>query len=113
MRSEKLYLSDIVEAADAIERFVTGVSREDFLKDEMRQSAVLHKFVVIGEAASRLSQSLRTRYPDIPWKRAIGLRNISAHAYFSVKLDTIWVTATQDIPPLRTQVAAILATLLE
>jgi uncharacterized protein with HEPN domain len=40
MRPEILYLADIVEAAGAIARFLTGVEREAFLKDELRQSAV-------------------------------------------------------------------------
>ena len=111
MRTEKLYLADIVEAADAIARFLSDSTRADFLKDELRQSAVLQKFVIIGEAASRVSESLRAQYPDVPWKRAIGLRNISAHVYFSVKWDIIWTTATRDIPSLRVQVATILAAL--
>jgi uncharacterized protein with HEPN domain len=55
MRPEKLYLTDIVEAADAIRRFVTEIDRDGFLRDELRQSAVLQKLIVIGEAAARLS----------------------------------------------------------
>lgn len=40
MRPEILYLTDIVDAAEAIARFLTGVEREAFLKDELRQSGV-------------------------------------------------------------------------
>jgi uncharacterized protein with HEPN domain len=54
MRPEKLYLTDIIEAADAIGRFVDGVSIESLLDDEMRQAAILQKLIVIGEAATRL-----------------------------------------------------------
>jgi uncharacterized protein with HEPN domain len=72
MRSEKLYLNDIVEAADAIARFLNDVSRDDFLTDELRQSAVSQKFVIIGEAASRVSESLRTQYPNIPGNAPLG-----------------------------------------
>jgi uncharacterized protein with HEPN domain len=51
MRPEKLYLTNIVEAADAIERFMAGLDQAKFLGDELRQSAVLQKLIVIGEAA--------------------------------------------------------------
>lgn len=51
MRSEKQYLVDMVEAADAIVRFIAGIDREAFLNDEMRQSAVMQKIGIIGEAA--------------------------------------------------------------
>jgi uncharacterized protein with HEPN domain len=52
MRPEELYLTDIVEAADSIQRFIEGVERKDFFDDELRQSAVLQKLIVIGEAAA-------------------------------------------------------------
>ena len=38
MRPEKLYLADVVEAADAISSYVQGLTRESFLTDEMRRS---------------------------------------------------------------------------
>jgi len=41
MRREELYLADIVEAVDAIGRFIEGIQREDFAGDELRRSAVL------------------------------------------------------------------------
>jgi len=54
MRPEKLYLLDIIEASNAILRFIEPVSEDEFLKDELRQSGVLQKLIVIGEAAARL-----------------------------------------------------------
>jgi uncharacterized protein with HEPN domain len=63
MRSEELYLTDIVDAADAIARFVRGVEREDFCHDELAQSAVLQKLIVIGEAAARLPCEFTDRRP--------------------------------------------------
>ena len=67
MRREELYLADIVEAADAIERFIKGVRREDFAGDELRRSALLQKLIVIGEAAARLSREFQARHPAIEW----------------------------------------------
>ena len=83
MRHEKLYLTDMVEAADAIQDFLRGVQREDFLKDDLVRSAVLQKLTVIGEAAARLSRSFRSQHPEIEWSDIIGFRNIAVHAYFT------------------------------
>ena len=69
MRSEEQYLTDIVEAADAIARFLSGVNRQQFLEDELRQSAVIQKIGVIGEAASKITPELRGRYPDVDWPK--------------------------------------------
>ncbi len=109
MRPETLYLTDIVEAADAIDRFLDQVARERFLESELLQSAVLQKFIMIGEAAAHLPTDLRSQHPEILWSSVIGLRNIAIHEYFSINWEIIWVTATQDVPALRRQVAAILA----
>lgn len=108
MRSNELYLVDILEAADAIERFIAGFQLDDFVKDEKCQSAVLQKFTTIGEAAARLPSDLRDRYPDIEWRKIVGLRNLLVHAYFSVKLSIIYATATKDVPQLRRKIAQIL-----
>lgn len=48
MRNTKIYLKDILESMDAIERFVEGVDFEAFKNDDMRASAVM-KFEIIGE----------------------------------------------------------------
>jgi len=109
MRTEALYLDDILDAADAIARFLHNVEKETFLGDELYQSAVLQKLTVIGEAAARLSEELRDRHAEVKWRGTIGLRNIAVHNYFGVSWDTIWDTATQDVPILREQIAAILA----
>ena len=53
MRSDKLYLLDIIEAADAVHRFIDPIDEGGFLQDELRQSGVLQKLIIIGEAAAR------------------------------------------------------------
>ena len=65
MRRDRLYLIDIVAAAAAIARFMTDKSRLLFLGDELVQSAVLQKLIVIGEAASRLSPKFKSTHQQI------------------------------------------------
>lgn len=108
MRPERLYLSDIVEAADAIARFLHGVDEAAFMRDELRQSAVLQKLIVIGEAAARLPNAFTDQHPDIPWPDIVAFRNIAVHEYFAVDWRIVWVTATQEVPLLRQQIARLL-----
>ena len=110
MRHERLYLADIIEAADGIAGFLRGCDREQFEASDLIRSAVLHKLTIIGEAASKCSQA-RVGHPDIPWKQIIGFRNILVHHYFGTDWDVVWEAATNHVPQLRAQIAAILAEL--
>ncbi|MBX3002236.1 MAG: DUF86 domain-containing protein [Caldilineaceae bacterium] len=110
MRPDRLYLTDIIDATDAIQRFLVDISDEDhFLVDELRQAAVLQKLIVIGEAAARLSAETKQRYASVEWQDIVGFRNIAVHAYFSVDWSIVWSTVTDDLPQLRQQIEAILA----
>jgi uncharacterized protein with HEPN domain len=109
MRPDDLYLTDIVEATEAIARFLADVDEESyFLVDELHQSAVLQKLIVIGEAAARISPERTLAHPQIPWADIVGFRNIAVHAYFSVDWSIVWFTATRDVPRLRWQIEQIL-----
>jgi uncharacterized protein with HEPN domain len=108
MRPEKLYLTDIVEAAQAIERFIMGESFEAFEQNEMMNSAVLQKLTVIGEAAARLPKEFTNRFPEIPWVDIVAFRNIAVHEYFAIRWDIVWTAATEEVPVLKEQIEKIL-----
>jgi uncharacterized protein with HEPN domain len=105
MRSDELYLADILDAIEAIERFVAGVDEPRFLSNELVQSAVLQKLSIIGEAAARLSDTTRAGLPEIPWKEIIGFRNVAVHAYFSVDWRIVFVTVSDDLPEIKQAIA--------
>jgi uncharacterized protein with HEPN domain len=108
MRDDRQRLTDILEAAKLLRIFQAGRSRDDLNKDLLLRSAVLHQLFVVGEAATRLSQTLKDKYALIPWRAICGFRNFIAHEYFSLDSDIIWQTVTADVPSLETQVAEIL-----
>ena len=108
MRPEKLYLTDIVEAANSIGKFLMGQDFDEFEQNEMMHSAVLQKLTVIGEAAARLPKEFTKNHPDVPWIDMVGFRNIAVHEYFSVRWDIVWVAATEEVPVLCEQVGKIL-----
>ena len=109
MRHERLYLTDIVEAADHIAEFMAGVDFAAFQQSEMLRSAVVQKLAIIGEAAARVSGELKARQPEVPWPQVAAFRNILVHAYFGIDWEVVWRAARNRCPVLREQVALILA----
>jgi len=64
-----------------------------------------------GEAANRLSDEFRATHPSIPWRDVIGMRNILAHQYDKVDIDTIWDVVHRDIPELVAMLQSMLSNL--
>ena len=89
---------------------MAATPEDSFLKDEVLPAAVLHHLTVIGEAVSRLSDELRERHPEVPWRQIIAVRHRIVHAYFDLDWQILWDAATGDIPELRRQVLNILTT---
>jgi uncharacterized protein with HEPN domain len=109
MRRDALYLNDIIEAVDHIRAFIGETGLEGFLKSELVRSAVVQKLAIIGEAAARVSDGLKSQYPQTPWQQIIAFRNILIHAYFGIDWDEVWRVAVVRCPALRDQIAGILA----
>jgi uncharacterized protein with HEPN domain len=67
-RAIRDHLEDILRNAEKAQRFVTEVpSLEVFADDEMRVMATIRALEVIGEAVKHIPNSLRRKYPEIPW----------------------------------------------
>ncbi len=75
-RGSEVYLQDIAESIARIERYVGSRSFDEFSGDELRVDAVVRNLEVIGEAVKQIPLALRSRVPEIDWKRIAGLRDI-------------------------------------
>ena len=73
-RSLKLLVEDIWESIEKIERYITGMSPENFQNDEKTTDAVVRNLEIIGEAAGRLPEDFIKRHSEIEWVNIIGLR---------------------------------------
>ncbi len=99
-RADAAYLQDIVEAAEHIAAYLTGLDYEAFSSQPMIQDGVTFRLEVIGEACRGLSNAFRLLHPEVPWEAMIGMRNRLIHGYFDVDVRVVFDTATIDVPEL-------------
>ncbi len=104
-------LEHVVEAIEKIETITKILTKEQFLKDWIRQDAVIRNIEVVGEAISSVDEELKTAYPEIPWAEAKGMRNILIHEYFRVDPMEVWITVLESLPKLKEQILDILENL--
>ena len=109
MREAHLLLRDILQAAEDIRDFTSGMSQGDLAEDNKTRSAVLYKFAVMGEATKLLPDHIREHYPDIPWRSIAGLRDKVIHGYIGVDYELLWETITKKIPMVISGIRIILA----
>jgi len=107
MRDDRERLLDIQEAIECVEKYAVR-GRERFENDELVQNWILRHLQIIGEAVSRLSENLRERYPDTPWVKIIGMRNILVHNYFRIDTAIVWRVVERDLPILKRYINAML-----
>jgi uncharacterized protein with HEPN domain len=99
-RTDREYLSDILEAIRRVGLYIDGMDGDQFMEDLKTQDAVIRALEIAGEATKQLSATLREQHPEIPWKSMAGLRDRLIHQYFGVNLDIVWQIATEELPPL-------------
>lgn len=98
----------MVEAMDRITQFVAGRNHRALAEDLLAVSAISHELTIIGEAASRIPDSLRRQHPGVPWRDIRGMRNALIHQYHEADADIVTRTAIEDVPVLRAQIQQVI-----
>ena len=109
---DKVVIQKMIDYCHKTETFMNrfGANFESYSKDEAFQLACSACIIQIGELTTRLSDEFKAQHSDIPWNMIKSLRNVHAHEYENVDLDTMWKILTEDIPTLKSQLEKILAT---
>jgi uncharacterized protein with HEPN domain len=106
MSNDRLYIEHMRKALEKIEGYASA-GYNDFMAYTHWQDAVIRQLEILGEATKMLSQELRDQYPEVPWRRIAGLRDVLIHDYMGVDLDAVWQITQKDIPELRKNISKI------
>jgi len=102
------YLEEILGAIEKASAFIKEMDFEQFCGDDKTIYAVVRALEIIGEATKNIPDTIRTKYPKIPWRQMAGIRDKLIHDYFGVNLKVVWKTVIEDLPPLVTEIEKVL-----
>jgi uncharacterized protein with HEPN domain len=97
-RQFDFYLEDILKSMLRISEYIDGKKFADFKKNYMIVDAVVRNFEIIGEASRNIPSTIQKKYPEIPWKKMYGLRNLISHEYFGIDYEMLWEIASVSLP---------------
>lgn len=112
MESKDIFLLDeIIEYCDRIANTISihGGDYTTFENDLDFQEVCAFRAIQIGELVNRLSDTIKTANPDVPWHLAVGLRNLLAHDYGHIDNRRMWNTLNEDFPTFRKLCVSIAA----
>jgi uncharacterized protein with HEPN domain len=107
-RSLTAPLEEILFSVRLVGTYVGQLSKMQFNASVQVQDAVLRRIEIIGEGVKNLPADWKDAHQDIPWRQITRMRDILIHRYFSVDLDTVWQTATHDLPAIEPKRAQLL-----
>ena len=97
----------MAEAIGQIDKYAAE-GKPVFETSELVQVWIVHHLQILGEAARGVSEASQTDYPDIPWSKIIGSRNILVNHYFAIDPLEIWRVVMVDLPPVKKEIDRIL-----
>ena len=108
-RDARAYLTDIIEACDAITDAVSGFDLESYTASRLVRSSVEREFILIGEAVAALGHRAPQLFDSITRaRRIVDFRNQLTHEYPSVDTAIVWAIVNHDVSVLRAEAEALM-----
>lgn len=107
MKDDGVHLLHILDCIRRIEEDTIG-GKDAFFSSRTLQDAVLRNLQTLAESAQRLSEHIKTRYPQVEWRRIGAFRNVLVHDYLGIDIERIWEIIQRDVPDLKKTVMSML-----
>lgn len=100
-RDARAYLSDVLDAAAAIQAAVESIDQDGYGSSRLIRSAVEREFIIIGEALKVIARRYPELFASIPeGRQIIDFRNLLTHEYINVSHRIVWGAIQSDLPVL-------------
>lgn len=101
-------ITKMIEEMDIGIKLLGDTIMKVFLADELLKRALGMTCINVGELAKVITDDMRTKYRDFPWKELSGMRDITAHRYQTLKMEDVYITVHNEYPDLSVRLKEIL-----
>jgi len=108
MKDNLVYIQHMLECIAKIEEYSNNITKKKFIEASIIQDAIIRQIEIIGEASKLISEDLKEKNKNIPWKDMVGMRDKLIHNYLGVDLEAVWETVKKDIPVLKKEIRKII-----
>jgi uncharacterized protein with HEPN domain len=99
IRDESQFILSLIEK---------GLTKEEFLNDEVLKRATVRSLEIIGEASKKIPVDFKLKWDLISWKNMAGMRDRLIHDYIGVNYSIVWDVIKNKIPELYIQIIEVL-----
>lgn len=100
IKTEGLLLN-IVKHCKRIEDKIESVDKQIYDSNDDIKDVICFNLLQIGELVKGLEPEFIDTHKDIPWNKVKGMRDRIAHGYGTMDMNRVWLTASEDVKPLR------------
>ena len=101
IKDDRYYAQKAIENINAIQKYVEGITYEQFISDGELIDAVMFRFVQLIENIANISKDFKEKNNHVPWNKITGFRNRIVHEYGKTDFTIVYETATQDLGDLK------------
>lgn len=106
MKDPRVYIIHIRDCIARIEMYLIE-GKSSFFEDMKTQDAVIRNLEVMCDSVAKLPDDWKAAHPETDWVNVAGFRNVLAHQYLSLDVDTVWNIIENYLPTLKQTIELI------
>jgi uncharacterized protein with HEPN domain/predicted nucleotidyltransferase len=108
---DRVYISRMLEEMVFLLQRKKNLNFREFSHDDLMKRAAIRSLEIIGDGASRTSETIKKAYPGIPWRELAGMKDRLAGMYFSPDWVLVWDILAEEIPAVEPRLRSLASSL--